>query len=470
VTRVVQSQKLFSFDEALQIGEASARELFKKYQNPGLAGMLSLVGFDKSYVSGSGSVLKDFEGNEYLDFLAGYGSLNLGHNPQRVIQAVEAVSQRPNILQTSVNPITTALAHNLAVLAPGALSRTFFCNSGTEAVEGAIKLARAAMGKPGIVYCKNSFHGKSMGSLSVTGRQKYRKGFAPLVPECIEVPFGDADALEETLKATDRIAAFIVEPIQGEGGVVVPPENYLKKVREICTSYGVLLILDEVQTGLGRTGKLFACQHEDVEPDVMCLAKSLGGGIMPAGAFITTEAIWDKAYGGMEKAALHTSTFGGNTRAAAAGLATLEELIEKDLPAQAAKKGAYIMEHFEAMKDKYSLVKEVRGRGLLIGIEFVEPGSLANSLTAGMAKKLAHEYVGALVAGDLMRKGRIITAFTLNNPNVIRLEPALTVSYEQIDTMLKAMDAVLRKNTSTLKVAFSGLKNAVSFKLDGRLR
>ncbi len=465
----ISTKELISFEEALSLGEESTRKLFKKYQNPGLATMLGLVGFDKCYQSASGTVLKDMEGAEYLDFLGGYGSLNLGHNPESVVKAVEAVTDRPNLMHAAVNPITAALAHNLAAVTPGKLSRTFFCNSGTEAVEGALKLARGASGKSGYVYCTNSFHGKSMGSLSVTGRDKYRTGFTPLIPHCTGVPFGDAAALEKTFKSDSDIAAFIVEPIQGEGGVVVPSEDYLPKVRELCTAYGVLLIVDEVQTGFGRTGKLFACQHQDVEPDVLCLAKSLGGGVMPCGAFITTEVLWDKAFGGMEKATRHTSTFGGNTRASAAGLAALEEILKKDLPGQAAEKGAYIMEHFAVMAEKYSLVKEVRGKGLLIGVEFVEPKSkgLANSLTKGVVGKLAHEYVGSLVAADLMIQGRIITAFTLNNPNVIRLEPPLTVSYEEIDTMLKAMDAVLKRNTSTLRVALSGLKNVINIKFNG---
>lgn len=465
----MKNKGLISFDEALRLGEDSTRELFKKYQNPGLATMLGLVGFDKCYQSASGTVLKDMEGTEYLDFLGGYGSLNLGHNPERVVKAVDAVAHRPNLLHAAVNPITAALAHNLAAVAPGKLSRTFFCNSGTEAVEGALKLARGASGKSGYVYCTNSFHGKSMGSLSVTGREKYRTGFTPLVPHCTEVPFDDVAALEDVFKSDSDIAAFIVEPIQGEGGVVVPSQDYLPKVRELCTAYDVLMIVDEVQTGFGRTGKLFACQHQNVEPDVLCLAKSLGGGVMPCGAFITTEILWDKAFGGMENATRHTSTFGGNTRATAAGLATLEEIVEQDLSGQAAEKGAYIMEHFAVMADKYSLVKEVRGKGLLIGIEFTEPKAkgLANSLTKGVVGKLAHEYVGSLVAADLMLQGKIITAFTLNNPNVIRLEPPLTVTYEEIDTMLKAMDVVLKKNNSTFRVALSGMKNIINIKFNG---
>lgn len=458
-------EKLLSLEEALGLSESSARQLYKEFQNPGLAVLLGLVGFDRTYVSASGTVLKDSKGHEYLDFLAGYGSLNLGHNPERVIKAVEAVGDRPNILQASINPVAAALAHNLALVTPGQLSRTFFCNSGTEAVEGAVKLARAATGKKGIAYCSNSFHGKSMGSLSVTGREKYRKGFSPLLPQCFEIPFGDSAALENLLRENKDIGAFIVEPVQGEGGINIPPEGYLKEVRRMCSANEVLLIIDEVQTGLGRTGALFACQHEDVHPDVLCLAKSLGGGIMPIGAFITTQHLWDRAFGGMEKCSLHTSTFGGNTRAAAAGLAALQEILERDLPGAAAEKGDYLMARLKEMEEKYPLVKEVRGKGLLIGLEFSQPKALVDKLTGGMAGKLSEEYVGSLVAGDLFREGRIITAYTLNNPNVIRLEPPLTVSYEQMDAMLKALDAVLKKNTSGVKVVFSGIKNALSSKI-----
>jgi len=464
------TEGLLTLDEALKLDEQAARFLYKEYQNPGLAALMGMIGFDRTYVSASGTVLEDAFGNRYLDFLSGYGSLSLGHNPKKVIQAVEAVDRRPNLIQTSISPISSALAHNLALVTPGDLSRTFFCNSGTEAVEGAIKLARAATGKKNIVYCQNSFHGKSMGSLSVTGRSKYRKGFVPLVPGCVEIPYGDEEALYDTLEGNKDVCAFIVEPVQGEGGIIIPPQGYLKGVREICSDFQVLLIIDEVQTGLGRTGKLFACQHEDVQPDVLCLAKSLGGGVMPLGAFITTKTLWDQAFGGIDKCALHTSTFGGNTRACAAGLVALQEIIENDLPGTAAEKGSYIMERLNDIAGLYPLVKEVRGKGLLIGLEFSEPGELANKLTAGMAGKLAGEYIAALLAGDLFREGKIITAYTLNNPNVIRLEPPLTVSYEEIDKMLAALAAVLEKNTSPVKVAFSGMRNALSSKIEKHWR
>ena len=211
---------------------------------------------------------------------------------------------------------------------------------------------------------------------------------------------------------------------------------------------------------------MFACQHEDVEPDILCLAKSLGGGVMPIGAFITTEVLWNKAYGGIEKSTLHTSTFGGNTRAAAAGLATIQEIIGNDLPGAAAEKGKYILEKLNSLKENYPLIKDVRGKGLLIGLEFTEPGSITNKLTGGIAGKLAREYVGSLVAGDLYRQGKVLTAYTLNNPNVIRLEPPLTVSYDEIDKMLQALNRVLEKNSSTFRVALSGIKNVIASKLN----
>ncbi|MBC7325332.1 MAG: aspartate aminotransferase family protein, partial [Moorella sp. (in: Bacteria)] len=233
----------------------------------------------------------------------------------------------PNLIQSSLGVLAAALAHNLAKITPGDLQRSFFCNSGCEAVEGALKLARAATGRKEIIYCHNSFHGKSFGALSVTGREKYQKPFEPLLPGCAAVPFGDAEALAYELKK-ERAAAFIVEPIQGEGGINVPPPGYLAQARRLCSQHGTLLIIDEIQTGFGRTGAMFACEEEGAVPDILCLAKSLGGGIMPVGAYITTDEIWKKAYGSMEKALLHTSTFGGNNWAAAAALAALQVIHE----------------------------------------------------------------------------------------------------------------------------------------------
>ncbi|AKX94591.1 putrescine aminotransferase [Moorella thermoacetica] len=453
-------EKIISLETALQAGRQETRDLYRRYINPGLATMLALLDFDKAFVRAEGMAVWDKDGKRYLDFLGGYGALNLGHNPPEVLAAVKEAMGRPNLLQASLNPLAAALAHNLAQVTPGDLERVFFSNSGTETVEGALKLARASTGREKIIYCQNSFHGKSFGSLSVTGRQKYQRPFGPLLPGCEAVPYDDLEALEAKLSRRDA-AAFIVEPIQGEGGVIVPHDGYLKGARELCDRYGSLLIIDEIQTGFGRTGYLFACEHEGVVPDIMCLAKSLGGGVMPIGAYIARPAVWDRAYGGMDKALLHTSTFGGNSLATAAGLAALQSILDQDLAGRAAAMGRYFLERLRQLKEKYDLIKDVRGRGLIIGLEFNQPvGGLLDKLTRGKVNELAGEYFGSLVAGELMNKYQVITAYTLNNPNVIRLEPPLIVGEEEIDHVVNALEAVLRGH-GFLGVTLSSTRTAL---------
>ncbi|MBP1763759.1 MAG: Acetylornithine transaminase [Firmicutes bacterium] len=432
--------------EVMQLTREQNRENHRQFINPELVNMMGLLNFDKFFVRAEGTLVWDNEGNEYLDFLGGYGALNLGHNHPEIIAAVESI-RSPNLLQAALNPFAGALARNLALFTPGELQYSFFGNSGAEAVEGALKLARASTGKTKIVSCEGAFHGKSFGALSVTGREKYRKPFNPLLPVVEFIPYGDSAALEKALVKED-VAAFIVEPIQGEGGIVVPPEGYLKDVREICTAHNALLIVDEIQTGFGRTGKLFACEHEGIVPDIMCLSKSFGGGVMPLAVYIAIEKVWKRAYGSLEKATLHTSTFGGNSRSAAAGIATLEIIFREDLSRQTAEKGDYLIKKLWQLQEKYPFLQDVRGMGLMLGLEFAQPkqGGLLNKLTGGAVGKLAEEYLGALVAGELLNKHQIITAYTLNNPNVIRLEPPLTVSYEQLDKLIAALDEIFAKN------------------------
>ncbi len=441
---------LLTLEEALLINRQKMRAYYQDYVNPSLVAVMKLIDFDKEFVKAEGEYVWDADGKRYLDFLGGYGALNLGHNPREVLAAIEKVATRPNIMQAALNPLASALAHNLALVAPGDLQRVFFCNSGTEAVEGALKLGRAANpNRSKIVYCENSFHGKSFGSLSVTGREKYRQPFKPLLPGCEAVPFGDLKALEAKLSFQD-VAAFIVEPIQGEGGVNVPPEGYLTGVRELCDRYGTILIVDEIQTGLGRTGKLFACEHDGIIPDIICLAKSLGGGVMPLGAYIARPQLWDNVYGGMDKYALHTSTFGGNTIAMAVGIAALQSILANDLPRQAEEKGNYLLGKMKELQATYDLIQDVRGKGLLIGVEFKQPvGKVMNGITGGRVGALAEEYFGALFAGELMNKHQIITAYTLNNPNVIRLEPPLTVSEDSLETLVYAMEDIFKKSGFT---------------------
>ncbi len=454
------AKQLYSIDDVLGFSQQDVRSLVKDYMNPGLAQMMGLLNFDKRFVKAAGMRVWDEDDHVYLDFLGAYGALNLGHNPPVVLEALTRVQELPNLLQASLNGMTAALAHNLAQVTPGQLQRTFFCNSGAEAVEGALKMARIATGRQRLLYCEGAFHGKTFGALSVTGRSKYQQPFAPLVPGCQAIPYGDVIALENELTKED-VAAFIVEPIQGEGGVILPPEGYLRKVRELCSQYGTLLILDEVQTGFGRTGKLFACQHENVEPDILCLAKSLGGGVMPIGATVTTAKIWDQAYGTMDKALLHTSTFGGNTRAVAAGIAALNAIIEAELPRQAAEKGQYLLGKIRELGEKHGLITDIRGQGLLIGIEFSKPTGLVDKLTKGAMSKFSEEYLGAMVAGELLNHHRIITAYTLNNPNVIRLEPPLIVTKEELDQLVQALDEVFTRNRSHIRMALASTKTVV---------
>mgnify|MGYP000870265440 CR=1 FL=1 len=449
---------LLGVDGALSLTQSQNSDLFAKYVNPGLKTLLSLVGFDRAFTRAQGIEIYDEEGKRYYDFLGGYGSLPFGHAPKDILEAVDKANVRPNLLQAQIPALQSALAHDLAEITPGDLEITFFSNSGTEAVEAALKLARGAQGDGVFVHCEGAFHGKTLGSLSVGGREKYKKPFMPLLSGTVQIPFGDADALEQALKS-NKVAAFIVEPIQGEGGVMVPPEGYLKKARELTSRYGALLILDEVQTGFGRTGKMFACEHEDVVPDIICLAKALGGGVMPIGATVATRKVWEKAYGGLSRAILHTSTFGGGARACAAGLASIQKLVNENLPAHAAEMGEYFMAGLRTLQSRFKTIEEVRGKGLLIGLEFKKPvGGILDVLTAGAINKVSEEYFAALVAGELVRKHGIITAYTLNNPNVMRLEPPLTVQKEHIDYVLNALEHILAGNRGFFSLAVSALR------------
>lgn len=447
-------KELLGVNGALGLSQKAMGELFGKYVNPGLKTLQSVVGFDKRFVRADGVSVYDEDGNRYLDFVGGYGCLPFGHSPKDILAALDEVKEVPNYLQVMTSPYQAALAHDLAQIAPDGLEITFFSNSGTEAVESALKLARGAMGEGVFVYCSGAFHGKTLGSLSVGGREKYKKPFVPLVPGTVEVPFGDAAALEKALRE-NKVVAFITEPIQGEGGVIVPPPGYLRKARELTEKYGALLILDEVQTGFARTGKMFAADHEGVRPDILCLAKALGGGVMPVGATMATKKVWERAYGGLSRAVLHTSTFGGGARACAAALATIGKIAREGLVEKSARLGVYCLDGLRTLKERYKIIEDVRGMGLLMGIEFRKPGGILDILTAGSVNKIAEEYCGALVASELMKRHRVISVYTLNNPNVIRLEPALIVEKEEIDFVLNALEDVLSRNKSFFSLAAS---------------
>ena len=393
-------------------------EKYRCYVNPGLASMMDFVGFHAVEWSGHGMVVCDSTGQEYLDFLGGYGVFALGHAHPRVVRAVqEQLARLPMSSRVLFNRPLADLAERLAEITPGELQFSFLCNSGTEAVEGALKLARLASGKTQIIGTEGGFHGKTFGGLSASGREVYRAPFTPLVPEFRHVPFGDAEAAAAAM--TPETAAFIVEPIQGENGVIVPGDGYLRTLRSLCDAHDVLLIFDEVQTGFGRTGAMFACQHWGVAPDIMTVAKALGGGVMPIGAFIATPRLWSAF---TANPLLHSSTFGGNELACAAALAAIAVLLEDNLPTHAALMGDELLAGLHAVAQQYpGTIAEVRGKGLLIGVEFTDR-DIAALVIAGLAQQ------------------HILAAYTLNNPCVIRFEPPLIVEHEQIATVLAAFD------------------------------
>lgn len=434
---------LITLDEALHLSFSEVAENHKLYGNSRLTYLLSTLGMDRKFVKAEGNYIWDEAGNRYIDFLAGYGSVSLGHNHPRVIDALRKVENLPNFLQLSPGTMSAALARNIAMIAPGDLRRTIFSSSGTEAVEGALNLARAATGKTGFVYAEGSFHGKTFASSLSPKRTRHQgQQVAPLSLTDKSVPFGDASALEKALQTGDA-AAFIVEPIQGEGGVNVPPDGYLAEVKRLCSEYGALLIADEIQTGLGRTGKMFACELDSTVPDIMCLAKSLGGGVMPLGAFVTTDDIWQKAYGESANRTLYPSTFGGNTRACAAGIAALQVIVEEGLVEAALEKGLYLKNELSELKARHNVIKDIRGRGLLVGVELSGPAQQTlKPVSRCPANTLSEEDLGAMVVKQLVARHHVISAYSLSNSRVVRLEPPLTIQNDDIDYVVAALDKV----------------------------
>ncbi len=404
-----------SFPEQPQVLTDEIAELTERHLNPGLAKVLRFAGLGVEWYA-EGCYIWDAQGRQFLDCLGGYGMFALGHRHPKVIEAVKRQLDRmPMPSKIMFNAPQARLAARLAELLPGNLQYTFFCNSGAEAVEGALKLARKATGRVKFIATYGGYHGKTMGSLSVSGREVYRKPFEPLVPGAVHVPFGDADAVAEQID--EETAAVVVEPIQGEGGIRIPPDDYLPRLRALCDRYGALLIADEVQTGLGRTGKWWGMEHSGVLPDIITLAKSLGGGIVPIGSFSANETLWNAMFG--ENPLLHTSTFGGNELACAAGLAVLEVIQEEGLVENAREVGAYLLKGLQQVQAEYpDFIQEVRGRGLMIGIEFHEAD------------------FGELTITNMIQRG-VIAAYTLNNPKVIRMEPPLILTRAQAEFALQ---------------------------------
>lgn len=382
---------------------------FGAHVNPYLARLLSFAGMPVEDHA-EGVFIWDHEGKRYLDCLGGYGVFSVGHRHPRVLEAVrEQVEEMPLGAKAFFSAPCAELAERLSDVAPEGLQYTFFSNSGTEAVEAALKFARATTGRSRFVATIDGYHGKTLGSLSVTGREKYQAPFRPLLADVEFVAYGDAEALGRAVD--ERTAAVILEPVQGEGGVNIPPEGYLRAARAACDRAGALFIADEVQTGLGRTGRMFACTRDSVAPDLMCLAKALGGGVMPIGATMFTQRVCDAVFSANPLA--HTSTFGGNALACAAGIATLDVIRDEGLIERSERVGNVLREALtEATRGQSDLIAGVRGLGLMIGVEFTQ------------------DEVGELAIAQMVKRG-LLAAYMLNNPRVIRFEPPLVLDEEQ---------------------------------------
>ena len=402
---------------------------YEKYINPAQARLFRFMGLGSIEAEAEGWTITDSEGRRFTDFLGGYGMFAVGHRNPRVVEAVEKeLHAMPMCGKVLFNRPMADLAEALAEITPGDLQYSFFVNSGTEAVEGCLKLARLATGRPRFVAAQAAFHGKTMGSLSATGRDLYREPFKPLLSGFSHVPYGDAAALEAAVD--EETAAVILEPIQGEGGIIVPPAGYLKQAKAICEAKGALLIADEVQTGIGRTGTWFGCDHDGVVPDLMSCAKALGGGVMPIGAIVGSPKAWA---GLIEAPFLHTSTFGGNQLACAAGVATIKYIKEENLLERSAAVGAYLKAGLQKIADEFpSVIKEVRGKGMMLGIELTKEGA------GGMLM-------------SLMIDKNVIVAYTLNNPRVIRMEPPLIVPQEVAQEVLEKFHEAVQMTAQVIE-------------------
>jgi acetylornithine/succinyldiaminopimelate/putrescine aminotransferase len=429
------------------IADATARahetlELASRHLDPSLVRVLRILGFDKEYTSAQGSYLYDADGRGYLDFHTGEGFASLGHNHPDVRDVLQAALDADLVdgVQLHYSALAGMLAEELSQRLPDGLDAVFFASTGAEAVDSAMKFARAATRRPRLLSCDDSFHGVTLGPLSLVGDEFFKEGFGPLLPGCDRVPFGDLSRLEAELRARD-VAAFIVEPIQGR--MVTPaPAGYLQAAQELCRRYGTLLVADEIQTGLGRTGAWFAFEEAGVQPDVVLVGKALSGGYMPVAAMVTTREIHDKAVGTLERCYVHQSTFGRNRLSMAAGLAVLR-IIERDrLVEHAASIGTVLLEGLAELQQRHEMIGEVRGRGLMVGIELRAPSSRVARLNWRLIHLASEGLFPQLVVIPLHRDHGVITMAAGKN-DVIKLLPPLTLSEPEAHSFLGALDAVL---------------------------
>ena len=422
--------------------EADRYQLHSRHLNEQMVRVLRTIGYDVGFCKGQGQYLYDRDGSRYLDLLSGFGVFAIGRNHPVVRDALKSAldADLPNLVQLDVPTLAGVLAEKLLAYTPY-LEKVFFANSGAEAVEAAIKFARGATGRQGIVHCDHAFHGLTYGALSLNGDDMFRAGFGPLLPDCVSVPFNDLAALEQALSSRN-VAAFIVEPIQGKG-VNLPSDGYLKSAAELCRKHGTLFVADEIQTGLGRTGRFLAIEHWGVEPDMVLLAKGLSGGQIPIGAVLTRKSIFEKIFNRMDRAVVHGSTFSKNDLAMVAGIATLDVIESERLVQEAAQKGERIMKALAAMIPRYELLHNVRGKGLMIGVEFGPPKSLTLKASWNIVETASSGLFCQLIAIPLFKDHKILTQVAGHASHTIKLLPPLTVTEDDCDWIINSFDAVI---------------------------
>ncbi len=416
--------------------------LHNRHLNEQMVRVLQTIGYDVGFTRGQGQYLWDRKGERYLDLLSGWGVFALGRNHPDVSRALISVIEAdlPNLVQMDVSILAGLLAERLLKYTPW-LDKAFFCNSGAEAVEAAMKFARSSTGRSRILFCDHAFHGLTYGALSMNGDAIFRDGFGPLIPDVGEIPFNDLDALDRALARKD-VAAFFVEPIQGKGAIM-PDPDYLARAGALCRKYGTLFVADEIQTGMGRTGKFLAVEHWGAEPDMVLLAKALSGGHVPVGAVLARRQIFEKVFNRMDRAVVHGSTFSKIDRSMAAGIATLEVMEQEKLIENAARRGEQILEGFRSMNQRYELVKDVRGKGLMIGIEFGAPKSLKLRTAWTVLEKVNAGLFCQMITIPLFKDHKVLSQVAGHGNHTIKLLPPLNIGDEDVAWVERSFDAVI---------------------------
>lgn len=432
----------FDVSEMFIAREGERSSMHARHLNEQLVRVLKTIGYDVGFQKGEGQYLYDRAGDRYLDLLSGFGVFAIGRNHPVLRDALKSVldGHLPNLVQMDVSTLAGILAERLLGEVPY-LDKVFFANSGTECTEAAIKFARGATGRSGIVYCDHGYHGLTYGSLSLTGDANFRNGFDPLLPGCVSVPFNDLAALEKAL-ASREVAAFIVEPIQGKG-VNMPSDEFLPGAAALCRKYGTIFVADEIQTGMGRTGKFLAVEHWNVEPDMVLLSKSLSGGHVPVGAVLTRKAIFDKIFNRMDRAVVHGSTFAKNDLAMTAAIATLEVLKHEKLIEAAAARGAQLQDGLKAMIPGFELLKDVRGKGLMIGVEFGPPKSLKLKTAWNLLESANKGLFCQLITVPLFKDHKILTQVAGHASHTVKLLPPLTITEDDCKWIINSFDDVI---------------------------